>query len=1265
MDVKTAFLNGELKEEVYVSQPEGFVDQENPSHVYKLKKALYGLKQAPRAWYDMLSSFLISQHFSKGAVDPRLFTRKAGNDLLLYQAKPTENHLHAVKRIFRYLKETIKIGLWYSKDTDMSLTAYSVAEHAGCQDTRRSTSGSAQFLGDKLVSWSSKKQKSTVISSTKAEYIVLSGCSFLVTAEVLEVYMHQFWNTIKKIKDTDAYRFKLDKKKFRMTLKCIFGKTTCIDRLRPSTTQILWGMYNKKNIDYVSLLWEHFMFQTDNRDISSTRKENMSYPRFTKVIITHFIFKDKTISMRNMINLDTIRDDSLLGTLKFVSKTDDYQKYGALIPEEMINQDIKDSKAYKTYLGFATGEVAPKKARKFKKISSPSMKLSHVLEEEHVKKPKDIPGVSVSKKKAPAKVDRGKGMDLLSDVALLEATQLKKALKKRKKETHKLHASDLGDGVSSQPKVPDESQDKTTDDDSNDVDSDDVSNDDDDDVDSDADGDNKASDSEKTDSDKDENPNLNQNDDDEEEYEEEYVRTLENYEFSDDDEEYEDMYKDVNVRLKDAEHEEEGKGDEEMIDAGRDDADTEINSMMNIYVCHEEPSTQTHPLLTIPVTVIPKTSTAVAPTIPPTIPPINPLPQQSTPAPTPAPTTKTTITLIPTLPDFSSLFGFDQRVSILEKELSQLKQVDYSTQLLETIKSQIPTMIDAQLSTRLEESIQKTFRSYTTEFEKKTQGEKKRYIDLIEKSMKDIIKDENVVLAKSSSQSKSTYEAATSLTEFELKKILLDKMQKSKSYRGAQEHRELYDGLVKSYQLDKDLFESYGKAYSLKRDREDKDKDKDPPDGSDQGSSKGTKSQPKSSSKSDQAKESVFEVADIEMPHNQGSDVGILMINPIKFVDFRPPQTWISRIAQAEKPPLTFDELMSTPIDFSAYVMNNLKIDNLTQEHLVGPAFNLLKGTCRSRVELEYHFEEYRGRQVVHVNYFINNDLEYLKGGSSSKKYTTFTIKTKAAKYNDIQGIEDMGPKRQRFYGFASNRVSKHDVYSSKRIIAVTHAKVMKWYEYDYLEEIEVRREDQKLYKFKEGDLPRLNLRDIEDMLLFLVQKKISNLEIDVIFDLNVALRMFTRRVVILKRVEDLQLGVKSYQKKLNITKPETFRSDISKRTPYTAYNNPQGIIYVEKFKRNRLMCSDERGTRQGVKVKDLQERCFIQAFNLKKSMSLSVQKSQVHKMAKISQDDDKRLCLVDDLKEVQVHLHVKLNGTSSSLKSNITTIYHKLMIDV
>nr|GFA40333.1 hypothetical protein [Tanacetum cinerariifolium] len=245
MDVKTVFLNGNLREEVYVSQLDGFVDPDNPNHVYKLKKTLYGLKQVPRAWYDMLSSFLISQDFSKGLVDPTMFIHRDDKGLLLskyafeslkkysfdscdpmdtpmvekskldkdkegktidsshyhgmigtllyltasrpdlqfaicmcarYQSRPTEKHLHAVKRIFRYLRGTVNQGLWYPKDSLIALIAFADADHAGCQDTHHSTSGSMQFLGDRLVSWSSKRQKSAAISSTEAEYIALSGC---------------------------------------------------------------------------------------------------------------------------------------------------------------------------------------------------------------------------------------------------------------------------------------------------------------------------------------------------------------------------------------------------------------------------------------------------------------------------------------------------------------------------------------------------------------------------------------------------------------------------------------------------------------------------------------------------------------------------------------------------------------------------------------------------------------------------------------------------------------------------------------------------------------------------------------------------------------------------------------------------------------------------------------------------------------------------------------------------------------------------------
>ncbi|GKC92194.1 hypothetical protein Tco_1157636 [Tanacetum coccineum] len=174
-----------------------------------------------------------------------------------------------------------------------------------------------------------------------------------------------------------------------------------------------------------------------------------------------------------------------------------------------------------------------------------------------------------------------------------------------------------------------------------------------------------------------------------------------------------------------------------------------------------------------------------------------------------------------------------------------------------------------------------------------------------------------------------------------------------------------------------------------------------------------------------------------------------------------------------------------------------------------------------------------RGHQVVPVDYFFNNDLEYPRGGSPSKKYITSTTKTKAAKY-DIPGIEDMVLSLWSLVKVAYDR---YDFLGTSQW-AVTKVKVMKWYDYGYLEENKVRREDQQLYKFNDGDFRRLHLHDIEDMLLLLVQKKLFNLEIDVIFDLGVALWMFTRRIIILKRVEDLQLGVEIYQKKLNINKP-------------------------------------------------------------------------------------------------------------------------------
>nr|GFA74485.1 hypothetical protein [Tanacetum cinerariifolium] len=143
------------------------------------------------------------------------------------------------------------------------------------------------------------------------------------------------------------------------------------------------------------------------------------------------------------------------------------------------------------------------------------------------------------------------------------------------------------------------------------------------------------------------------------------------------------------------------------------------------------------------------------------------------------------------------------------------------------------------------------------------------------------------------------------------------------------------------------------------------------------------------------------------------------------------------------------------------------------------------------------------------------------------------------------------------FYGFAINRESARDVYSKRRIIAVTELKIVKWHNYKHLDWITVRRDDDKLYKFKEGDFKRLRIQDIEDILLLLVQGKLTNLIVEERFAFNVSFRMFTRSIVIQRRAEDLQLGVKSYQKKLNLTKPDTYRSDLKRKEAYIAYSNP------------------------------------------------------------------------------------------------------------
>nr|GFB23016.1 hypothetical protein [Tanacetum cinerariifolium] len=308
-------------------------------------------------------------------------------------------------------------------------------------------------------------------------------------------------------------------------------------------------------------------------------------------------------------------------------------------------------------------------------------------------------------------------------------------------------------------------------------------------------------------------------------------------------------------------------------------------------------------------------------------------------------------------------------------------------------------------------------------------------------------------------------------------------------------------------------------------------------------------------------------------------------------------QSWISALAKQTDACSSFNEFLDTPIDFSNFIMNRLGVDTLTPELLAGPTYELMRVSCNSLTELDDHLEEVykattdpldwvnpkgqqyphnllqllllipdnRGRSVIPFEHFINNDLEYLRGGASSRKYTTSVTKTKATDYRHIKWIEALVPramwiqepmsydknalwgvsywgrKRQQFYGFAVNREYALDVYSKRRIIAVTELKIMELHNYKHLDWI-----------------------------------SLSNLTVEERFAFNASLRMFTRSIVIKRRVEDLQLGVESYQKRLNLTKPDTYRSDLKRREAYTAHSNPRGFIYQNKDKKNRLMRIDE-----------------------------------------------------------------------------------------
>nr|GEU92233.1 hypothetical protein [Tanacetum cinerariifolium] len=746
--------------------------------------------------------------------------------------------------------------------------------------------------------------------------------------------------------------------------------------------------------------------------------------------------------------MHTSKDDYLINTLRFFSTKESTKIYGKLLPKTLTSPEMKESKAYKTYLGYASGVVPPKIAKKFKK-ASPSKKDSSLVpvDDEPAKKE------TRSKRKEKVDVAHGKGIDLLSEVALTEEAQMKEVRNKSLRDFYKTHPSGSGTVTEKPPRF-----DKITptvikswgNDEANSNDDNDLENEGNDEENK-SDADKTPSDSKKgSDSEQDTDGSESDSESDQHEYKEEVKDDEEEDEIvhtpsnSDDEEDanlesknddksegdedrgMDDMTnqfsddvqdKEADVEITDAQQE---KGSLEITqEQVVEDAhvkisnvaketevpnasfsyssdlaskflnfldihpnDAEIVSPLDVHVHHEVLRTHTSSLLIVPVSVIPEASP-------------DPLHTQVT-----------------ALVDDHQ----DTRMGATRKEFMNFLSASLTDRITKQVRNQLPQILPEEVSNFAPHVIK----------------------NMIEESL-------NLVnLEKVSSQPQSTYEAAATLTEFELKKILIDKMNTSESYLIAPEHRECYDGLIKSYHLDKDFFSSYD-AYSFKQSQKDKDKDEGPTAGSDRGFKK------RKTSKDTEPTIEVpeFEVADIDMPHDQGGDMG-------------------------------------------------------------------------------------------------NDDDEPRK---------------KKLDWENPEG----------------------------------------------------------------GDYPF----DLTKPLL-LVKNRLTNLSGDDVADFSIALKMFTRSLVIKKRVRDLQLGVKSYQNKINVTKPDTVPAKEKmeflgkeKSSPHDQGNQQVAEGNKDDAELGKICCEDGNPTLANIK----------QALG---SMSMLVQKSQDHKMGRL-QDDAKRLCLVDDLKKLKI----------------------------
>ncbi|GJU13132.1 hypothetical protein Tco_1135528 [Tanacetum coccineum] len=673
--------------------------------------------------------------------------------------------------------------------------------------------------------------------------LALTQCysAFLITADVPEVYMNQFWDFIYK-HDT-FYRIKLDKRKrFKLNLevfrdifkicprvqgqdfdalptdekivsflrdlghtgKSIHSMMLLIRCINPGELLLLslTEVYLERQLVWTSFVSpEHKSFGIDNK--AYKKQEKMYYPRFTKVIIHYFLTQDKTLFRRNKIRMHTSKDDYLINTLRFVSVKEETQIYCAILPDSLTSPEMKETKAYKTYLVSIEEPTG-----KSKRVKRPSKKTTKDPEKGVVIR--ETPKIPVSKKKE--KVDtHPSGSGTVTKTAP-SATKIKPSI--------------TSEGTGVKPGVLDVTKEESSESEAESwgYDEDDSKN-------------------EQESSGEENELKITDKAEGDEDEEMDYTTRNENPEIL-------QVLKDAHVTLSTIPQKTEVPvtSSSHLSDLATKflnfsdipHIDAEIVSPIDVHVHHEVPSQQTPTLLTVPVLVISDSLPAFSTVIPQSLPSFTSPPQQSTP--TPPPTTEATNPQS-ALPNFTSVFQFNNRFTALQKEVAELKK--------DPLCTQVTTLVDDHLDARLGATIYEFMNFFSGSLT----------IRITKQMVKESLED--TVLAKVSSQPQSSYEAAATLTEFELKKIIIDKMEKMYS--------------LKRSQKDKAEDPSAGSDRGLKKSKT--GKDGTPATGpkakeSQSGSSKGEKSQSKSFGKSVQLEEPEFEVADSDMPQDQEENLG-------------------------------------------------------------------------------------------------------------------------------------------------------------------------------------------------------------------------------------------------------------------------------------------------------------------------------------------------------------------------------------------------------